>query len=243
MTCDLMSGADRTDRAVSWAYSRVMTGTPKSLGLDADLHAYLVAHGSPPDPVLERLAADTLAMGAISRMQIAPEQGSFLTMLAKLVGARLIVEVGTFTGYSSVCLARGLVEGGRMICCDVSTEYTDRAVQAWVEAGLSERIDLRIAPAADTLHALPHDPPIDLAFIDADKSGYATYYEEIVTRMRSGGVIAVDNVLWGGAIIDGTDTSKDTIALRAFNEMVIADYRVETVMLPIADGLTLCRKR
>jgi caffeoyl-CoA O-methyltransferase len=220
-----------------------MSTAPKSLGLDADLHAYLVAHGTPPDPVLERLAADTLAMGAISRMQIAPEQGSFLTMLARLLGARLIVELGTFTGYSSVCLARGLAEGGRMICCDVSESYTNRAVQAWEEAGLRDRIDLRIAPGADTLRALPFDPPIDLAFIDADKTGYATYYEEILQRMRPGGVIAVDNVLWGGAIIDDSDTSADTLALRAFNDMVLADDRVESVMLPIADGLTLCRKR
>ena len=220
-----------------------MSTAPKSLGLDADLHAYLVAHGSPPDPVLERLAADTLAMGAISRMQIAPEQGSFLTMLAKLLGARLIVELGTFTGYSSVCLARGLAEGGRMICCDVSEAYTNRAVQAWEEAGLRDCIDLRIAPGAETLRALAFDPPIDLAFIDADKTGYATYYEEILRRMRPGGVIAVDNVLWGGAIIDATDTSADTLALRAFNDMVLVDDRVESVMLPIADGLTLCRKR
>lgn len=220
-----------------------MADSPKSLGLSADLHAYLVAHGAPPDPVLMRLAADTAAMGQISRMQIAPEQGAFLTMLAQLVGAQLIVEVGTFTGYSSVCLARGLGEGGRMICCDVSTEYTGRAVQAWEHAGLSDRIDLRIAPGAETLRSLPHDPPIDLAFIDADKVGYATYYEEIIQRMRPGGVIAVDNVLWGGAIIDSADTSRDTVALRAFNDMVIADDRVDVVMLPIADGLTLCRKR
>lgn len=220
-----------------------MSSAPKSLGLDADLHAYLVAHGTPPDPVLERLAVDTAAMGPVARMQIAPEQGAFLTMLAKLLGARLIVEVGTFTGYSSVCLARGLSAGGRMICCDVSTEYTNRAVQAWEEAGLRDCIDLHIAPGADTLRALPHDPPIDLAFIDADKTGYAVYYEEILQRMRVGGVIAVDNVLWGGAIIDQADTGADTLALRAFNDMVLGDHRVEAVMLPIADGLTLCRKR
>ncbi|MCU1397332.1 MAG: caffeoyl O-methyltransferase match [Acidimicrobiales bacterium] len=216
---------------------------PKTLGLDADLHQYLVAHGSPPDAVLERLAADTLAMGQIARMQIAPEQGSLLTMLAKMLGATLIVEVGTFTGYSSVCLARGLADGGRLICCDVSAEYTARAVQAWAEAGLTDRVDLRIAPGAETLRALPHDPPIDMAFIDADKSGYATYYEEIISRTRPGGLIAVDNVLWGGSIIDPSDTSKDTLALREFNDMVLADDRVDVVMLPIADGLTLCRRR
>ena len=220
-----------------------MSTAPKSLGLGADLHAYLVAHGTPPDPVLQRLADDTAAMGRVARMQIAPEQGAFLTMLAKMLDARLIVEVGTFTGYSSVCLARGLTEGGRMICCDVSTEYTNRAVQAWEEAGVRDRIDLRIAPGAETLRALPHDPAIDLAFIDADKTGYPVYYEEILQRMRVGGVIAVDNVLWGGAIIDPADTDADTMALRAFNDMVLADERVESVMLSIADGLTLCRKR
>ncbi len=220
-----------------------MSTPPKSLGLQADLHSYLVAHGSPPDPVLSRLIADTNAMGDISRMQIAPEQGSFLTMLAAILNAKLIVELGTFTGYSSVCLARGLAPGGRLICCDVSEEFTARAVQAWHEAGLDDRIELRLAPGADTLRSLPFDPPIDLAFIDADKGGYAVYYEEILARMRPGGVIAVDNVLWSGRVIDPTDTTNDTSALRAFNDMVAADERVDRVMLPIADGLTLCRKR
>ena len=220
-----------------------MANTPKSLALGPDLHGYLVAHGTPPDPVLSRLIADTEAMGDIARMQISPEQGALLTMLAKILGAHLIVEVGTFTGYSSVCLARGLAEGGRLICCDVSTEYTARAVQAWKEAALDDRVDLRIAPAADTLRAMPSDPPIDFAFIDADKGGYAVYYEEIVTRMRPGGVIAVDNVLWSGRVVDPSDTSADTAAIRAFNDMVAADGRVDAVMLPIADGLTLLRKR
>lgn len=220
-----------------------MANTPKSLALGPDLHSYLVAHGTPPDPVLSRLIADTEAMGDIARMQISPEQGALLTMLAKILGAHLIVEVGTFTGYSSVCLARGLAEGGRLICCDVSTEYTARAVQAWKEAALDDRVDLRIAPAADTLRAMPSDPPIDFAFIDADKGGYAVYYEEIVTRMRPGGVIAVDNVLWSGRVVDPSDTSADTAAIRAFNDMVAADGRVDAVMLPIADGLTLLRKR
>ena len=220
-----------------------MASTPKTIGLDAELHVYLVAHGARPDPVLERLASDTEAMGQVARMQIAPEQGALMTMLAKLIGAKLIVEVGTFTGYSSVCLARGLAEGGRLICCDVSAEYTNRAVAAWHDAGVQDRIDLRIAPAADTLRAMPFNPQIDMAFIDADKTGYAVYYEEILERMRPGGLILVDNVLWGGAIIDESDTSRETVALRAFNDMVIADARVEVVMLPIADGLTMCRKR
>jgi len=220
-----------------------MANTPKSLALGSDLHSYLVAHGTPPDPVLSRLITDTEAMGEIARMQISPEQGALLTMLAKILGAHLIVEVGTFTGYSSVCLARGLAEGGRLICCDVSTEYTARAVQAWKEAALDDRVDLRIAPAADTLRAMPSDPPIDFAFIDADKGGYAVYFEEIITRMRPGGVVAVDNVLWSGRVVDPSDTSADTAAIRAFNDMVAADGRVDAVMLPIADGLTLLRKR
>ena len=220
-----------------------MANTPKSLGLGSDLHSYLVAHGTPPDPVLSRLITDSEAMGEIARMQISPEQGALLTMLAKILGAHLIVEVGTFTGYSSVCLARGLAEGGRLICCDVSTEYTARAVQAWKEAALDDRVDLRIAPAADTLRAMPSDPPIDFAFIDADKGGYAVYFEEIITRMRPGGVVAVDNVLWSGRVVDPSDTSADTAAIRAFNDMVAADGRVDAVMLPIADGLTLLRKR
>jgi caffeoyl-CoA O-methyltransferase len=215
----------------------------KTLGLEPELHRYLVAHGNPPDAVLTDLISDTRAMGGIARMQISQEQGSFLTMLAKLLDAKLIVEVGTFTGYSSVCLARGLSAGGRMICCDVSEEYTSRAVKAWKQAGLADRIELKLAPGAETLRALPNDPPIDLAFIDADKSGYDTYYEEILKRLRPGGVIAVDNVLWGGRIIDASDTSADTLALRALNDKIVADERVEAVMLPIADGLTLCRKR
>ncbi|MEO6125319.1 MAG: O-methyltransferase [Ilumatobacteraceae bacterium] len=220
-----------------------MSTPPKTLGLDAELHAYMLAHGTPPDPVLARLIADTEAMGPIGGMQIAPEQGTLLTMLARLVDAHLIVEVGTFTGYSSVCLARGLSDGGRLICCDVSAEFTARAVQAWDEAGLSSRVELRLAPAAETLAELPHDPPIDFAFIDADKGGYATYYELILDRLRPGGVIAIDNVLWSGNVIDPSDTSDNTVALRRFNDMVAADTRVEPVMLPIADGLTLCRKR
>jgi predicted O-methyltransferase YrrM len=215
----------------------------KTLSLDPALYSYMVAHGTPPDPVLDRLAKDTEAMGLIGRMQIAPEQGALLTILARLVTARLIVEVGTFTGYSSVCLARGLAPGGFLICCDVSADFTARARQAWQEDGIEDRIELRLGPALDTLRAMPHDPVIDFAFIDADKSGYAAYYEELVERLRPGGLIAVDNVLWSGQVLDPDDTSKDTEALRRFNDMVAADERVDRVMLSIADGLTLCRKR
>ena len=216
---------------------------PKAIGLSAELHAYAVAHGTPPDDVQESLIAETSALGGISRMQIAPEQGAFMTMLTKLVEARFAVEVGTFTGYSSICIARGLAPGGRLLCCDVSEEWTAIARKHWEAAGVDDRIELRIGPAADTLRGLPADPPIDLAFIDADKTGYRTYYDEIVERLRPGGVVLVDNVLWSGNVIDPSDTSDDTEAIRALNAHVAADDRVEAVLLPIADGLTIARKR
>lgn len=216
---------------------------PKSFLLSTDLAAYLVAHGTPPDDVQQALIAETRGLGAVSGMQIAPEQGAFLTTLTRIVGARSAVEVGTFTGYSSLCIARGLVEHGRLLCCDVSEEWTAIARRAWTRAGVADRIDLRIAPGADTLRALPKDETIDLAFIDADKPSYAVYYEEILTRLRPNGVLLVDNVLWGGRVVQPDVDDENTRAIRAFNDMVAADARVEAVMLPIADGLTLCRKK
>lgn len=216
---------------------------PKAIGLSAELHAYAVDHGTPPDDVQEALIAETAALGGVSRMQIAPEQGAFMTLLTKLVDARFAVEVGTFTGYSSICIARGLAPGGRLLCCDVSEEWTAIAREHWVAAGVDDRIELRIGPAADTLRALPAEPPIDLAFIDADKTGYRTYYDEIVERLRPGGVVLVDNVLWSGNVIDPSDSSDDTEAIRALNDHVAADDRVDAVLLPIADGLTIARKR
>jgi caffeoyl-CoA O-methyltransferase len=185
----------------------------------------------------------TTALGGISAMQIAPEQGAFMTLLAKLVDARFAVEVGTFTGYSSICLARGLAPGGKLLCCDVSEEWTAIARDHWAQAGIDDRIELVIAPAADTLRALPADPPIDLAFIDADKPSYRTYYDEIVDRLRPGGLVLLDNVLWSGNVVDESDQSENTVALRAINDHIAGDDRVEAVMLPIADGLTIARKR
>ena len=176
-------------------------------------------------------------------MQVSADQGSLLALFVGIVGARNVVEVGTFTGYSSLAMARALPAGGRLLCCDVSEEWTAVARRYWAEAGVADRITLRIAPALQTLRDLPTDDPIDLAFIDADKTGYASYYEEILGRMRSGGVILVDNTLWSGRILDDSDTTADTAALRAFNDMVVADHRVESYLLPVADGLTLIRKR
>jgi caffeoyl-CoA O-methyltransferase len=216
---------------------------PKSFLLSPELHAYIVEHATPPDPVLEALVAETASLGEVARMQIAPEQGPLLTLLARLVDARWIVEVGTFTGYSSVCLARGLAPGGRLLCCDVSEEWTALARSAWAAAGLEDRVELRIAPALDTLRALPGDARIDLAFVDADKGNYIAYHEELVPRLRPGGLLVADNVLWSGAVADPAADDRDTTAIRAFNDHAAADPRVEPVVLPVGDGLLLARRR
>ncbi len=218
--------------------------SPKSFLLTEDVHRYLVAHAPPLDPVLTRLIAETEALGDVAGMQIAPEQGALLTLLTSLVSAREAVEVGTFTGYSSVCIARGLAPGGRLLCCDVSEEWTGLARQAWAEAGIEDRIELRIAPALETLQALPNRSTIDLAFIDADKTSYHAYYEELVPRLRPGGLLLVDNTLWGGAVVEepAEEDSEATRALRAFNDRVVADDRVRSVLLPVADGLTMARR-
>jgi len=216
---------------------------PKTLGLSSELHAYLLEHGTPPDAVQLELIEETLGTGAVARMQIAPEQGAFMTMLVQLIGARRVVEIGTFTGYSSICLARGLAEGGRLICCDVSEEWTSLARRFWEKAGVADRIDLHIAPAIETLRALPSDPPVDLSFIDADKTSYLDYYEALVSLTRPGGLILVDNVLWGGSVVDSSANDESVLAIRRFNAHVAADERVDCVMLPISDGLTLLRVR
>jgi caffeoyl-CoA O-methyltransferase len=205
---------------------------------------YAVGHGSwLPDDVVRQLRAETQALGDIAGMQIGDDQGQLLTMLARLVGARRAVEVGTFTGYSSLCIARGLDEGGSLLCCDVSQEWTAIGVRAWERAGLRDRIDLRVAPAQETLRALPATADIDLVFIDADKPGYAAYWDELVPRVRQGGVLLADNVLWSGEIVDGGVTGANLAALREFNDKVAADERVDVVILPAFDGLTIARKR
>jgi caffeoyl-CoA O-methyltransferase len=208
-----------------------------------EVRDYAAGHGSwPPDEVVERLRSRTQALGGVGGMQIGDDQGQLLTMMARVVGARRAVEVGTFTGYSGLCIARGLAEGGSLLCCDISAEWTAIGVEAWEEAGLSDRIDLRIAPALQTLRALPPEAVIDLAFIDADKTGYADYWDELVPRVRPGGVLLVDNVLWSGRVVDQGDTDDDTEALRVFNDKVSRDDRVEVVVLTAFDGLTIARK-
>ncbi|GIG85725.1 O-methyltransferase [Plantactinospora endophytica] len=214
----------------------------KSIPLTADLHAYVLAHGSPPDELTRELIDETVSLlPADAGMQIAPEQAGLLTFLTRLVNARQAVEVGTFTGLSSLAIARGLPDDGRLTCFDISEEYTAVARRYWARAGVEDRIELRIGPAADTLRALPTEPYLDFVFIDADKPGYLTYWAELVPRMRTGGLIVVDNVLRGGRILAPQTVADQAIA--EFNEAVLTDGRVELVMLPIADGLTLARRR
>jgi caffeoyl-CoA O-methyltransferase len=205
---------------------------------------YLLTHCTPADDLLRQLAAETReAFPGAAGMQVSHDEGQLLTMLTGLAGARHAVEVGVFTGYSSICIARGMPAGGHLLACDVSQEWTSIARRYWKRAGLEERIDLRIAPALTTLRALPAEPVLDLAFIDADKPNYPVYYEEVLRRLRPNGAVMVDNVLWAGRAFEGEADDDNTRAIRQFNDMVAADKRVDVVMLPLGDGLTIARKR
>ena len=220
-----------------------MADAPKSFFLTKPVHDYLVAHAPPLDDMQRDLIAETEALGGISMMQIAPEQGAFMTVLTRLIGARQAIEVGTFTGYSSLSIARGLPDDGTLLCCDVNEEWTAIARKYWERAGVDDKIELRIAPAIETLRSLPAGERFDLAFIDADKTNYPNYYDEVLARLRPNGVILVDNTLWGGAVVDANATDDNTEAIRAFNDAVVADDRVECVILTLGDGLSLLRKR
>jgi caffeoyl-CoA O-methyltransferase len=215
---------------------------PKSFQLSPEIHEYLVAHGSPPDDIERALIEETAALGDIAMMQIAAEQGALLRIVTRLVGATRAVEVGTFTGYSALCIARGLSTDGRLLCCDVSDEWTKIGRRHWEAAGVADRIELRLGPALDTLRALPSDEMFDLAFIDADKPNYIAYYEELLPRMRVNGLVIVDNVLWSGSVVDPNADDDNVNAIRSFNDHLAADERVEKVMLPVSDGITLARK-
>lgn len=206
---------------------------------------YLRANGVREAPVLARLRAETAKLPN-AMMQIAPEQGALLQMLVRLIGARRCVEVGTFTGYSSLAVALALPDDGRITACDVSEEWTQVARRYWVEAGIAGKIDLRLAPAAQTLDALlaaGGAGTIDFGFIDADKTGYDAYYERLLGLLRPGGLIVFDNVLWGGSVADPADRSADTEALRALNAKLATDQRIDLCMVPVGDGFSLCRKR
>lgn len=211
----------------------------RSVTITEPLYGYIVDHSFEPDPVLERLEARTAELGDVAGMQIGPEQGAFLTTLAHIVGARFAVEVGTFTGYSSTCIARGLAPGGRLLCCDTSEEWTAIAREAWADAGVEDRIDLVVAPAAETLAGLD-DTPVDLAFIDADKAGYRAYLDLLLPRLADRGVIVVDNVLWSGTVVDADAEADDNLrAIRDFNDHVVSRSDCRAVMLPVGDGVTL----
>jgi caffeoyl-CoA O-methyltransferase len=218
--------------------------TRRSEHLSQALHDYVEAHSAQPDEILRELAAETQdRFGEDAGMQIGPDQGTFMTMLARLIGASRAVEVGTFTGYSAICIARGLADGGRLLCCDVSEEWTSVAREYWKRAGVADQIDLRIGPAAGTLAGLPAGTSFDYAFIDADKTGYVEYWDLIVPMIRPGGLILVDNTLSHGRVVDLRIQDDSVQGIRRFNGHARADSRVDLVLLPIGDGLTLARKR
>jgi predicted O-methyltransferase YrrM len=217
----------------------------KTMGLSDDLAAYVVEVGAREPEVLARLREETAAIPQHG-MQIAPEEGSFLAMLAELTGSRRCLEIGTFTGYSSTAVALRLPEDGRMVCCDVSEEWTAVARKYWAQAGVADKIDLRIGPAAETLDGLLADGgegSYDFAFVDADKSGYDGYYERLLRLVRTGGLIAFDNTLWGGDVLDPDPADDDTRAIQALNRKLADDDRISVCLLPVADGLTLARRR
>lgn len=205
---------------------------------------YVAAHSEPPDEVQIALIEATIgATGDAAGMQIGSDQGAFMSILTSVLQPRFAVEVGTFTGYSALAVARALPVGGRLLCCDVSEEWTDIARHHWELAGVTDRIELVIAQAAETLSNLPAEPRIDLAFIDADKEAYVDYYEAILPRLANQGVILVDNTLWSGAVADPAATEESTLALRSFNDHVLADPRSEVAQLSIGDGVTIIRRR
>jgi caffeoyl-CoA O-methyltransferase len=210
--------------------------------LDSDLHRYAVEY-SPRDDLLRRLDAETQELGGVAAMQMAPEQGAFITLLLRAIEARRALEIGTFTGYGSISIGRGLAPDGRLITCDISEEWTGIARRYIEEAGLADRIDLRIGPALETLRGLDPDDPFDFVFIDADKKEYVDYYEESLPLLRRGGLVMVDNVFRGGDVIDPSADDDGVRAIRALNDRIAADERVDSAMIAVADGVTLARKQ
>lgn len=213
----------------------------RTLNLTDDLVDYVQRLGVREHPVLAALRDETAKLPEHG-MQIAPEQGAFMSLLVRATGAARIIEIGTFTGYSSTVMALALPPDGRIVCCDVSREWTDVARRAWADAGVADRVELRLGPATETLATL-HDDSFDLAFIDADKTGYDAYYEGCLRVVRPGGLILIDNVLQGGRVVDASEDGESVRAIRALNEKIAIDERVDHVVLPLADGLTLALVR
>jgi predicted O-methyltransferase YrrM len=219
--------------------------TARTLNLDDSLYQYLLDVSLRETPLLKRLRDETQAL-PMARWQIAPEQGQFLTLLVKLTGARRLLEVGTFTGYSALCMATALPAEGSLICCDIPGDYNATARRYWQEAGLAGQIDLRLAPALETLAELERQGQggqFDLIFIDADKANYPSYLEHALRLLRVGGLAVFDNTLWSGRVLEEHSESEDTRAIQALNRALKDDLRVDLSLLPIGDGLTLCRKR
>ena len=218
--------------------------TSRTSVIDPQLAAYISSHSTGPDDIQQRLVSVTAQRtGGQAMMQIGGDQGTMLQMLARAIGARTAIELGTFTGYSALSIARGMGPDGRLICCDINEEWTSIAREHWQLAGVADRIDLRIGQALDTIAALPADVRFDLAFIDADKPNYSNYFQALVPRMQPTGVILADNTLWSGEVLDASSTDEMTVALRAFNDMVVADERVSCVVLPVGDGVTMIQRK
>ncbi|HEX7028140.1 MAG TPA: class I SAM-dependent methyltransferase [Gammaproteobacteria bacterium] len=216
----------------------------KTLNLTSKLYEYLLSVSLREPRLLRRLREETAGL-EMANMQISPEQGQFMGLLVELLQARDIIEVGTFTGYSSLCMAMAMPDDGRLICCDVSKEWTDIARRYWQEAGIEDRIDLRLAPAEDTLQELLNNGEtggFDMVFMDADKESYLVYYELGLSLLRPGGLLLADNTLWGGSVAETDETSASTRAIRQFNETLYQDDRISLSLLPVGDGLTLARK-
>ncbi len=219
--------------------------TPRSFLLTPELHDYVLGASEAPDEVVAGLLAETAAMAergkAPATFQIAPEQGAFMQLLTRALGVRQAIEIGTFTGFSALCIARGLPEDGSLVCLDRSEEWTAIARRHWERAGVADRVELRLGEALDLLRAVPVEPVFDLAFVDADKTGYAAYVDELYGRMTDNGVVLLDNTLRSGNVLD--PQSDDDRAVVGLDSALAADPRWETVLLPLADGLTVLRKR
>ena len=218
-------------------------GRRRSQFIDAVIDDYAAAHSTPPDAhqlQLQRVTQEKT--GHAAGMQIGDDQAVLMEMLVRAMAATRAVEIGTFTGYSALAVARGLGPGGRLLCCDVSEEWTAIARQAWQEAGVADRIELRVGPALETLRSLPPGEQFDFAFIDADKTSYAQYYEQVLSRLRPGGLILLDNMLQGGRVADGLADDESVTAIRSLNDAIAADPRVTVVLIPVGDGVSFVQK-